>query len=318
MGGGGISLRRSSENGRRAPAAAFAAAIAGALLLAGCSAGTKVVRGKEYFSEKEYGVKASPRVVQPGQPVPKGGGRYVTGKPYKVKDQWFHPDDPKHVEVGMASWYGSAFHGRLTANGEVYDVGGLTAAHPTMPLPSYARVTNMRNGRSMIVRVNDRGPFLHGRIMDLSQRVAEMLDTKRHGVAKLKVQYVGPAPLDGLDEKMLLASYDPHGGSRTMIASARPPAPKPGLVMASYRPPPPPSRPAMDRGAGIDRGGPNLDELIYRSGDVPMPRAAPAMLGSDDPIGQLIQPRSAVRSYAAGIDDTPAQAAIDALIRSLN
>jgi rare lipoprotein A len=296
----------------------MAAALGASILLAGCSAETKVVRGKEYFSEKEYGVKASPRVVQPGQPVPKGGGRYVTGKPYKVKDQWFYPDDPRHVEVGMASWYGSAFHGRLTANGEVYDIDGLTAAHPTMPLPSYARVTNLRNGRSMIVRVNDRGPFLHGRVMDLSQRVAEMLDTRRHGVAKVKVQYIGPARLDGLDEPMLLASYDPGGGSsRTMFASARPPAPRPGVTMAAYAPPPPPSRPAVNRSAGTDRGS-GIDDLIYRSGDVPLPRAAPAAVGPDDPIGQLIQPRSTIRSYVPHHEDTPAQAAIAELIRSLN
>jgi hypothetical protein len=216
----------------------------------------------------------------------------------------------------MASWYGSAFHGRLTSNGEVYDVNGLTAAHPTMPLPSYARVTNMQNGRSMVVRVNDRGPFLHGRIMDLSQRAAEMLDTKRHGVAKLKVQYISLAPLDGLDEGMLLASYEPHGGSRTMIASAK--RPKPGVVMASYKPPPPPSRPAIERGRRVDRGGSSIDELIYGSEDLPALRIAPAMIGPEDPIGQLIRPRSAVRSYAPHLNDTPAQAAIGRLIRSLN
>jgi rare lipoprotein A len=292
----------------------LAAAFGAALLLAGCSAETRVARGKEYFSEKEYGVKASPRVVKPGQPVPKGGGRYVRGTPYKVKDKWFYPDDPKHVEVGMASWYGSAFHGRLTSNGEVYDVNGLTAAHPTMPLPSYARVTNMQNGRSMIVRVNDRGPFLHGRIMDLSQRVAEMLDTRRHGVARLKVQYMGPAPLDGLDEGMLLASYDPYGGSRTMVASA--PVPKPGIVMASYRPPPPPSRPAFD-GRAFEHGS-GIDELIYDADRARPMRAAPAIVGPDDPIGQLIRPPRAVRSYAPHASGTPAQLAIDALIHSLN
>jgi rare lipoprotein A len=286
-------------------------------LLAGCSAEKRVARGKEYFGEKEYGVKASPRVVKPGQPVPKGGGRYVRGTPYKVKDQWFYPNDPKHVEVGMASWYGSAFHGRLTANGEVYDVGGLTAAHPTMPLPSYARVTNMQNGRSMVVRVNDRGPFLHGRIMDLSQRVAEMLDTKRHGVAKLKVQYVGPAGLDGRDERMLLASYDPQGGSRTMIASGTGPSPKPGVMMASFTPPPPPLRPTVRRNGSGHQGGRSIDELIYGSEEGPRARVAPAAVRRDDPIGQLILPRAAVRSYARNTPDTPVQAAIGRLIRSL-
>ncbi len=116
--------------------------------------------------------------------------------------------NPRYSETGYASWYGEAFHGRLTANGEVYDVNGLTAAHPTLPLPSYARVTNLQNGRSMIVRVNDRGPFAKDRIIDLSSRVADMLDVKDQGTAKVEVDYVGPARMDGRDDKMLLASYE--------------------------------------------------------------------------------------------------------------
>ncbi len=92
----------------------------------------------------------------------------------------------------MASWYGDAFHGRRTANGEVYDMRSLTAAHPTMPLPSYARVTNLSNGYSVIVRVNDRGPYHGGRVMDVSSRVADVLDFKSTGTAKIKVEYVGP------------------------------------------------------------------------------------------------------------------------------
>ncbi len=98
-------------------------------------------RSKEYFSEKEYGVKASPRVVQEGQAVPKGGGRYMVGNPYEVKGKTYFPkEDPSYNKNGLASWYGSAFHGRVTANGEVYDSAHLSAASPTFPLPSYARV----------------------------------------------------------------------------------------------------------------------------------------------------------------------------------
>ncbi|MGE3308003.1 MAG: septal ring lytic transglycosylase RlpA family protein, partial [Rhizobiaceae bacterium] len=115
-------------------------------------------------------------------------------------------------KVGAASWYGDAFHGRLTANGEIYDMTHLTAAHPTMPLPSYARVTNMKNGSSVIVRVNDRGPYANGRIIDLSKRAAEMLDYSHAGVAKVKVEYVGRAPLDGQDDRYLMASYRPGKG----------------------------------------------------------------------------------------------------------
>ena len=116
----------------------------------------------------------------------------------------------------MASWYGDAFHGRRTANGEVYDMRSLTAAHPTMPLPSYARVTNLGNGYSMIVRVNDRGPYHAGRIMDVSSRVADMLDFKGAGTAKVKVEYVGPAPLAGTDDSTLVASLRTDGTPATL------------------------------------------------------------------------------------------------------
>src|SRR3954463_5246310 len=174
---------------------------------------TRKTRSKEYFSEKEYGVKASPRVSNLRTRLPRGGGRDQLGRPYKVAGKWYYPKEDRHYKkVGAASWYGDAFHGRLTANGEVYDMTHLTAAHPTMPLPSYARVTNLNNGSSVIVRVNDRGPYARGRIIDLSKRAAEMLDYAHGGVAKVKVEYVGRAPLDGHDDSYLLASYHPGRG----------------------------------------------------------------------------------------------------------
>lgn len=167
----------------------------------------KQKRSKEYFAESIYGVKASPRVVNGGK-IQRGGGRNQLGKPYKVKDKWYKPkEDKNYSKVGRASWYGSAFHGRLTANGEVYDMTHLTGAHPTMPLPSYARVTNTANGSSVIVRINDRGPYDRERIIDMSEKAAEMLDYKHHGTANVKVEYVGRAPLDGQDDAFLLASF---------------------------------------------------------------------------------------------------------------
>ncbi|MCO6186073.1 septal ring lytic transglycosylase RlpA family protein [Rhizobium sp. L1K21] len=188
-------------------------------------------RSKEYFSESEYGVAASPRVAH-GK-IPKGGGRKMVGKPYKVKGNWFYPkEDEDYNKVGYASWYGSAFHGRLTANGEVYDKNSLSAAHPTLPLPSYVRVTNLKNGSSLIVRVNDRGPFERGRIIDLSKRAAEMLGSRDHGIAKVRVQYIGPARMDGHDQQYLMASYRSSGApsdtgvSGVMLASASPVVPK--------------------------------------------------------------------------------------------
>ncbi|GLR51990.1 septal ring lytic transglycosylase RlpA family protein [Shinella yambaruensis] len=205
--------------------------------LAACATTTpapkKKVRSKEFFAESEYGVKASPRVVEEGQSVPKGGGRYQVGKAYQVRGKWYQPkEEPGYNRTGLASWYGSAFHGRRTANGEVYDKYHLSAAHPTFPLPSYARVTNMENGTSVVVRVNDRGPFHEGRVIDVSSKTADLLDMKRTGTAKVRVQYVGKAPLEGNDMPYLMASYvtkgsrvpavDPGGQIATgvMVASA--------------------------------------------------------------------------------------------------
>ena len=195
----------------------------------------KAGRSKEYFAESEYGVKASPRVVREGQPVPKGGGRYQVGQPYQVRGKWYQPkEDQDYNKVGLASWYGSAFHGRYTANGEVYDKYHLSAAHPTFPLPSYARVTNLENGSSILVRVNDRGPYSNGRIIDLSSKAAEMLDVKGKGTAKVRVQYAGKARMDGHDMPYLMASYIPKGSrvpavepagqiaTGVMVASAAP------------------------------------------------------------------------------------------------
>ena len=171
----------------------------------------KPKRSKEYFAESAYGVKASPRLVASG-PVPKGGGRYMVGKPYVVKGKTFVPkENPGYDKVGVASWYGDAFHGRMTANGELYDKEHLSAAHPTLPLPSYARVTNLNTGSSVVVRINDRGPFHKGRIIDLSRKTADMLDMKHSGTGEVRVQYIGPARMDGHDMPFLMASYTRKG-----------------------------------------------------------------------------------------------------------
>ncbi len=123
-----------------------------------------------------------------------------------------HPSaHQRYSAVGMASWYGSGFHGHATADGEIFDMRSLSAAHRTMPLPSYARVTNLGNGRSIVVRVNDRGPFVGGRILDVSSRVANLLEFNRLGVTKVRLDYVGKAPPAGSDEPSLLASLQTRG-----------------------------------------------------------------------------------------------------------
>ena len=206
-----------SRGNRKNSYLAFAGIAALSVFLAGCGSTVQeasVKRSKEYFAESKYGVKASPRVAYGASKLPRGGGRYQVGKPYQIKGRWYRPkEDPDYKAEGAASWYGDAFHGRLTANGEVYDMTHLTAAHPTMPLPSYARVTNLENGSSVVVRVNDRGPFEKGRVIDLSKRAAELLDYTHSGVAQVRVEYVGPAPLEGRDDSFLLASYRPGGAA---------------------------------------------------------------------------------------------------------
>jgi len=192
-----------------------------ALGLAGCSSSSSSksksapshINTKSKFSVSEYGVAASPRMTTAKRPK-KGGGRSVVGKPYRVRGKWYTPkEEPNYDKAGLASWYGPNFHGRLTANGEIYDQFHLSAAHPTFPLPSYARVTNKKNGNTVIVRVNDRGPFAHGRIIDLSSQAAELLDMKQEGVAAVRVEYVGRAPVEGDDTRYLMASYRPGGSS---------------------------------------------------------------------------------------------------------
>ncbi|MEL6966260.1 MAG: septal ring lytic transglycosylase RlpA family protein [Pseudomonadota bacterium] len=187
--------------------------------LSGCSSGADALLGsvggkksahinnKVKFSAKTMGIKASPRVTT-SRRVPKGGGRRYLGKRYKINGQWFTPKrEPNYDRSGQASWYGPNFHGRLTANGEVYDQYALSAAHPTLPMPSYARVTNLKNGRSTIVRINDRGPFHHRRIIDLSAAAAKLLDFQKAGVADVRVQFVGDAPLHGRDARYLKRSF---------------------------------------------------------------------------------------------------------------
>src|SRR5580704_2536188 len=233
------------------PAARGAAVAVTCLMLANCASSNKFASRVD----PKYGVSSSPRVVEFGEPVPKGGGTYRVGKPYTVAGRVYVPEeDVNYREEGMASWYGDDFHGRLTANGEVFDMGSLTAAHPTLPMPSYARVTNLRNGKSLIVRVNDRGPYHGNRLIDVSNKAAELLDFKGNGTAHVRVEYVGRAPLEGSDDRQLMATL------RTGT-----PAPAPSLVrVASARPFVPETE---------IRGRPVR-------GDLPMPAERPYSLGN--------------------------------------
>jgi rare lipoprotein A len=218
-------------------------ALIACLLLANCGSTDKFARRVD----PRYGVASSPRVVEPGESVPKGGGTYRVGKPYLVAGRMYVPEeDTNYRAEGLASWYGDNFHGRLTANGEVYDMNSLSAAHPTLPMPSYVRVTSLANSKSIIVRVNDRGPYHSNRIIDLSAKTAHLLGFHGNGVAHVQVEYVGRAPLDGSDDAILeatLRSGQPAPApSMVMLASAKPFLPETRYA-ALRSVPMPPSRP---------------------------------------------------------------------------
>jgi rare lipoprotein A len=223
---------------------------AAAFALASCASSDKFARKVD----PKYGVASSPRVVDFGERVPKGGGVYRVGKPYVVGGRTYVPEeDPKFRAEGLASWYGRDFHGRLTANGEVFDMEAITAAHPTLPMPSYVRVTNLGNKRSLIVRVNDRGPFHSNRVIDLSHKSAELLGFKDNGVARVRVEYIGRAALEGSDDRRLAATLR-HGE----------PAPAPVVVASAGNAPI--ALPQAPRGVAV-------------AGPVPIPAGRPYNLG---------------------------------------
>ena len=163
------------------------------------SALRSMVNKERWFRSRVFtasGPRPSPRYAE-GKVLPKGGGRRHLGKPYRVGARWFTPrEEPGYDVTGTASWYGSAFHRRMTSNGEWFDMDHLTAAHPTLPLPSYVKITNADSGSAIIVRVNDRGPFSGNRIIDVSMKCAEALGFKKRGTVSVRVQYLGAAPLD--------------------------------------------------------------------------------------------------------------------------
>lgn len=194
--------------------------------------------------DSKYGVSSSPRVVDGGSRVPKGGGSYRVGKPYVIAGRTYVPEENVNFRSeGIASWYGADFHGRLTANGEIFDMHSISAAHPTLPMPSYVRVTNLANRKSLVVRVNDRGPFAANRVIDLSVGSAKLLGFHDRGLARVRVEYVGRAPLGGSDDRQLVATLREGEAapapSAVRVASAKPflPERKPVVAAAPDRSP---------------------------------------------------------------------------------
>lgn len=194
---------------RRHAATLFAACCA-AFLLSACA-------------ETELAIHAAKSVANHVAPAPRartGQGEYKVGQPYQVAGVWYYPKaDPHYDEKGIASWYGRKFHGRATANGEIFDMNRLTAAHKTLPMPTNVRVTNLENGRAVVLRVNDRGPFVHGRIIDVSRRAAQLLGFVNNGTARVRVEalsaqadtFVAQKPVTTVEERSAVAAV-PQGG----------------------------------------------------------------------------------------------------------
>jgi rare lipoprotein A len=154
----------------------FVAVIAMASLLGACAETQFIAQTVKQVSKNETKPESS-------------FGKYKIGNPYQIEDIWYYPKkDYDYDETGIGSWYGAKFHGRKTANGEIYDMNGISAAHRTLPMPSFVRVTNLDNGRTMNIRINDRGPYAHGRILDLSRRAAQLLGYEKQGIARIRVR----------------------------------------------------------------------------------------------------------------------------------
>lgn len=146
-------------------------------------------RDLEKKNQRENDIKT----IKASRPVRDNGyeGYYKIGSPYTVLGKTYYPrEQPNYKEIGMASWYGEDFHNRRTANGEIYDMNDYTAAHRTLPMPCVVKVTNLENGKSVKVRINDRGPFAKNRIIDVSKKVAKKLDFHEQGTTRVKVEYL--------------------------------------------------------------------------------------------------------------------------------
>ncbi len=230
MGSGAQDQRRPSRGSSRG----LAVTLLGCASLAACAtpqARLPIQKSPQASTARPYAGPPAPGSTQ---------GLRGTEKPYQIRGIWYYPKlDPSYDEQGIGSWYGEQFHNRRTANGEIFDMDLPSAAHKTLPLPSIVEVTNLDNGRKMKVRVNDRGPFVEGRIIDLSKAAADQLGYQRGGVARVRVRYVGPAGKTPFDERRVIAAapppprYVPAPKAR-VYAGGLPPA------QPAYDAPPPP------------------------------------------------------------------------------
>jgi rare lipoprotein A len=197
---------------------------------------------------------------------------YKVGKPYEINGVWYYPKvDYKYVETGIASWYGPNFHRKKTANGEIFDMNGVSAAHRTLPMPSLVRVTNLNSGRAINVRVNDRGPFAHGRIIDLSRRAAQLLGFERTGTTPVRVEIFA-------EESRQLAAAAQNLNHRTPGLEPKKPDSAPTVSVTSSALPPP---------AGAKTAKPPADQFTLSpvtQGPVNIGRSKPALAAVDEKV----------------------------------
>ena len=210
--------------------------------------------------------------------APTAAATYKIGSPYQIESTWYYPTvDYGYDETGIASWYGRKFHGGRTANGEIFDMNGLSAAHRTLPLPSVVRVTNLENGRSMVLRVNDRGPFSRGRIIDVSRRAAQLLGFHRNGTARVRVRIMA-------NESRVVAAR--LKGEATLAKIGTPiivaRLPSPTVSSAAL---PPPGAAAAPVPAGMSPAGQGVDGAPVDGVDGMVPELAASEPGPEPELG---------------------------------
>lgn len=204
------------------------------------------------------------RPEPPQATVPSNAGVYRVGNPYQIGGVWYYPrEQPDYDETGIASWYGPNFYGNLTADGELFTAQDLTAAHRTLPLPVNVRVTNLENGRSVVLRVNDRGPFAQGRIIDVSERAARLLGFYDQGTAKVRVQYLARADLPG-------GQPQPFGaGTPAEVQTAVAAAPTPTVESETLAPPPGANQAPPKHVASLPQPSPPAQPATADTGELP-------------------------------------------------
>lgn len=264
-----------------------------------------------------------PDIARIPDPVPKVEPLARSGNPdsYEVRGKRYfvRHSSQGYTERGLASWYGDPFHGRKTSSGEIYDMRAMSAAHKTLPLPTYARVTNTQNGRSVVVRINDRGPFHGSRVIDLSYVAAVKLGVVRHGTAEVEVRAIDPRhPDSGPGAGPFLASEASRSGGFGDFGDDAPSAPV-ARSRPKARPSAPPIRPASSTGrpaaaptlasdsrdaAGLDDLDDELDDDLSRMSPAPTARATPAVVAAADP-RPATGPRTSPAASSGLLDKTP-------------